>query len=119
FVVMLPGDCIEQENFNNIVSDLALLNSLGVRLVVVHGARTQIESQLSSTDFQSGFHKGMRITEREHLSDVLKAVGETRIKLEAAFSCGLPGSPMYGARIRVRGGNFVNAMPTGVIDGID
>lgn len=119
FVVMLPGDCIEQDNFSNIVSDLALLNSLGIRLVVIHGARMQIENQLSSSDLDSEFHKGMRITPREHLDEVLKAVGETRIKLESAFSCGLPGSPMYGARIRVRGGNVISAMPTGVIDGID
>lgn len=118
-MVMLPGDCIEQANFSNIVSDLALLNSLGIRLVVVHGARMQIENQLSTVDLDSEFHKGMRITKREHLDDVLKAVGETRIKLESAFSCGLPGSPMYGARIRVRGGNVLSAMPTGVIDGVD
>ncbi len=116
---MLPGDCIDLENFSNIVSDLTLLNSLGIRLVVVHGARKQIESQLGTSGINSEFHMGMRITAREQLDDVLKAIGETRIKLEAAFSSGLPGSPMYGSRIRIRGGNLVNAMPTGVIDGID
>ena len=119
FVVMLPGDCINTENFTNIVSDLALLNSLGVRLVVVHGARKQIEKQLSASGIEQQLHKGVRITAREHLSDVLKAVGETRFSLESSFSSGLPDSPMYGSRIRVRSGNFVSAMPMGVIDGVD
>ncbi len=119
FVVMLPGDSIETEDFHNIVSDLTLLNSLGIRLVVVHGARTQIEKQLALAEVNSEIHKGMRITRREHLDEVLKAIGETRVKLEAAFSCGLPGSPMHGARVRVRSGNVVSAMPIGVIDGID
>lgn len=119
FVVMLPGDCFDEENFTNIISDLALLNSLGVRLVVVHGARTQIDAQLKAVGLKSQFHKGVRITAREHLPFVLKSVGETRFNLESAFSSGLPDSPMYGARIRVRSGNFVSAMPKGVIDGID
>jgi len=106
FVIMLPGDCVEQANFGNIVSDLSLLISLGVRLVVVHGARPQIERQLQTAGHQSEFHKGIRITPREHLKYVLQAVGETRFQLEANFSSGLPESPMYGAKIRIRSGNF-------------
>ncbi len=116
---MLPGDCIEQENFDNIINDLSLLNSLGVKLVVVHGARPQIERQLQASHIQSEFHNGVRVTAREHVVDVMKAIGETRFSIEAAFSCGLPESPMYGAKIRVRSGNFVTAMPRGVLDGID
>ena len=119
FVVMLPGDCIDQENFPEIINDLALLNSLGVKLVVVHGARTQIERQLQLSGVSSEFHQGVRITARNNLVDVLKAIGETRFSIEAAFSCGLPESPMYGAKIRVRSGNFVTAMPRGIIDGVD
>jgi len=119
FVVMLPGDCVDQPGFSNIIHDLALLNSLGVKLVIVHGARSQIERQLQASGITSSFHDGVRITEREHLVDVMKAIGETRFGIEAAFSCGLPESPMYGAKIRVRSGNFVTAMPRGVIDGVD
>lgn len=116
FVVMLPGDCIGHENLTNIISDLSLLQSLGIRLVVVHGARQQIDRELSG---ESEFHQGVRITPAEHMSDVSKAVGAARIKLEAGFTAGLPNSPMYGAKVRVRSGNFVTAMPQGVIDGID
>ncbi|SMF54933.1 N-acetylglutamate synthase [Alteromonadaceae bacterium Bs31] len=118
-VVMLPGDCIEQDNFPNIINDLALLNGLGVKLVVVHGARTQIERALQSSKAQSQIYDGVRVTPRENLVDVMKAMGEARFAIEAAFSSGLPESPMYGAKIKVRSGNFVTAMPRGVIDGVD
>lgn len=119
FVIMLPGDCVDQPGFTNIVSDIALLSSLGVRLVIVHGARNQIDEQLTLSKTRSAFHKGLRITSRYDMQSVIQAVGTTRFKLEAQFSNGLPSTPMYGAKIRVRSGNFVSAMPQGVIDGID
>lgn len=119
FVIMLPGDCVEHEGFANIVADIATLSSLGIRLVVVHGARNQIDEQLIAINARSAFHKGLRITSREDMNTVIQAVGATRFKLEAHFSNGLPSTPMYGAKIRVRSGNFVSAMPQGVIDGVD
>lgn len=119
FVIMLPGDCLDENSTSNIVSDLVLLHSLGVRLVVVHGARRQIDEQLQAHSLSSEFHKGLRITPKEHMNEVLKAVGATRIALEAGFSAGMPNSPMYGAKARVRSGNFITAMPQGIHDGID
>ncbi|MEY4589513.1 MAG: amino-acid N-acetyltransferase [Pseudomonadota bacterium] len=119
FVIMLPGNCIEQANLSNIISDIALLNSLGIRLVVVHGARYQIEEQLAEKNIRSQFHHGLRITSKNDIEQVIAAVGATRLWLEAGFSNGLPNSPMYGAKIRIRSGNFIAAMPQGVIDGVD
>ena len=116
---MIPGDCIGQPNFDNIICDISLLHSLGVHLVVVHGARLQIDEQLSEASIKSRFHKGSRITERDHLSSVLEAVGATRFRLEALFSSGLPDSPMSGAKIKIRSGNFITAKPQGIIDGVD
>ena len=119
FVIMIPGDCIDQQNVTNIISDIATLHSLGIHIVVVHGARVQIDRQLKDAALRSKFHQGSRITERDHLSHVLKAVGETRFQLEALFSSGLPDSPMAGAKIKIRSGNFITAKPQGIIDGID
>ena len=116
---MIPGDCIGQPNLDNIICDISLLHSLGVHLVVVHGARLQIDEQLSEASIKSRFHKGSRITERDHLSRVLEAVGATRFRLEALFSSGLPDSPMSGAKIKIRSGNFITAKPQGIIDGVD
>ncbi len=119
FVIMIPGDCFNQPNFNNIICDISLLHSLGIHIVVVHGARLQIDKQLSKASIFSRFHKGSRITERDHISHVLKAIGATRFQLESLFSSGLPDSPMSGAKIKIRSGNFITAKPQGIIDGID
>lgn len=116
---MIPGDCLHQGMFSSIVNDLAILHALGIRLVVVHGARLQIDEELQQDGFSSSFHKGVRITERNHLPSILKAVGSVRWQIEALFSSGLPNSPMYGAKIKIRSGNFITAMPKGIIDGID
>lgn len=119
FVLMLPGEAITHANFSNIIHDITLLSSLGVRLVLVHGARPQIDSRLEIADTYSNFHKNLRITDGESLSLVIQAIGEARTTIEAALSTGLPNSPMHGSDMHVISGNFVAAMPHGVIDGVD
>ncbi|MFC3115751.1 amino-acid N-acetyltransferase [Cellvibrio fontiphilus] len=119
FVLMLPGEAITHANFHNIVHDIALLCSLDVRLVLVHGARPQIDDRLQAADTFSRFHNNLRITDSESLSLVIQAIGEARTIVEAALSTSLPNSPMQDADMQVISGNFVVAMPHGVIDGID
>ncbi len=119
FVVMLPGEAITHPNFHNIVHDIALLCSLDVRLVLVHGARPQIDERLQVADTFSHFHKNLRITDSESLRLVIQAIGEARTTVEAALSTSLPNSPMHDADMQVISGNFVVAMPHGVIDGVD
>jgi amino-acid N-acetyltransferase len=119
FVLMLPGQCLQSANVQPIVNDIALLNSLGVRLVLVHGARPQIDLHLAAAQLNSHFHQGLRISEAAHMKAICQAVGELRIEMEAALSAGLPDSPMQGAHIHTVSGNFVTGMPRGVIDGVD
>lgn len=119
FVLMLEGDAIADNNFANIVQDIALLNSLGVRLVIVHGARPQIDQALNVLNIQSQFHCDLRITDQAALNAVRAAIGIVKSDIEARLSIGLPNTAMHGARIRVISGNFVTAKPKGVIDGID
>ena len=97
FVLMLPGDCIDQPNLGTIIADIALMVSLGIKLVIVHGARAQISQKLASSPESSRIYNGLRITRKEDISPILETVGATRIQLEASFSHGLPNSPMYGA----------------------
>lgn len=119
FVLMLEGDAIAHENFSHIVQDIALLNSLGVRLVLVHGARPQIDTALNVLNIKSQFHRDLRITDQAALNAVQAAIGIVKSDIEARLSFGLPNTPMHGARIRVVSGNFVTAKPLGVIDGVD
>ena len=118
-MLMLEGDAIADDNFANIVQDIALLNSLGVRLVIVHGARPQIDQALNVLNITSRFHADLRITDQPALNAVRAAIGIVKSDIEARLSVGLPNTPMHGARIRVVSGNFVTAKPKGVIDGID
>lgn len=119
FVLMLPGSAVLDKNFANIIHDIALLNSLGVRLVLVHGARPQIDARLKAEHIASQIHQQIRITDQAHIGAVSQGVGEVRFAIEAALSTGLPNSPMHGAHIQVISGNFVTAQPMGVIDGVD
>jgi amino-acid N-acetyltransferase len=119
FVLMIPGQCMRESHFHLIVNDIALLNSLGIRLVLVHGARPQIDEHMETCGLESEFHQGLRISEERHMGAITRAVGELRIQIEAALSAGLPNSPMQGAHIHTISGNFITAMPQGVIDGRD
>jgi amino-acid N-acetyltransferase len=119
FVLMFGGEAVNHENFRNIIHDIALLHSLGIRLILVHGARPQINENLIEYNLETPFHNDLRITTREALRCVLDAVGSIRLEIEALLSMGLANSPMYGARIDAVSGNFVTARPYGVRDGVD
>ncbi len=119
FVVMLSGELLDGPRLPTLIHDLALLNSLGIKLVLVHGARPQISARLAESGIESTFEQHMRITDSAALNGVMAAVGALRLKLEGLFSMGLANSPMYNAGIRLISGNFVIAKPVGVRNGFD
>ena len=119
FVVMFDGEAVLHANFQHIIHDIALLHSLGIRLILVHGARPQINRHLALSHIETPFHEHIRVTTRESLPCVMSAVGATRLQIEAQLSMGLANSPMYGARIDVVSGNFITAKPYGIRDGVD
>lgn len=119
FVLMFGGEAVQHHNFQHIIHDIALLHSLGIRLILVHGARPQINQNLLERHIETPFHQNRRVTTRESLRGVMNAVGSIRLEIEALLSMGLANSPMYGARIDVVSGNFVTAKPYGIREGID
>lgn len=119
FVVLVPGDAIASPHFDHIIHDLALLHSLGIRLVLVHGARPQISARLENQGIASHFEQQTRITDNTAMPCVIDAVGHIRLQLEGRFSMGLANTPLYNAGLRVVSGNFVTAKPVGVRDGKD
>ncbi len=119
FVVMFSGEAVQDKQFAGLIHDLVLLNSLGIRLVLVHGARPQIESRLKARGADMHYANGLRITDDEALTCVKEAVGSMRVEIEALLSMGLANSPMAGACIRVASGNAVIARPLGVHEGMD
>jgi amino-acid N-acetyltransferase len=119
FVIAFGGEVVADGKFVELVHDLNLLASLGVRLVLVHGARPQIENRLNECELQTTYVRGMRVTDAATLQCVKESIGRVRVEIEALLSMGLPNSPMANAAIRVASGNFVTARPIGVIEGID
>lgn len=119
FVIAFGGEVVADGRFFDLTYDLNLLAALGVRLVLVHGARPQIEAKLKERRRRSRFHKGLRVTDDVALACAKEASGRLRVEIEALLSMGLPNSPMAGADIRVASGNFIRAKPIGVVDGVD
>ncbi|HFF1681470.1 TPA: amino-acid N-acetyltransferase [Escherichia coli] len=119
FVIMLGGEAIEHENFSSIVNDIGLLHSLGIRLVVVYGARPQIDANLAAHHLEPLYHKNIRVTDAKTLELVKQAAGTLQLDITARLSMSLNNTPLQGAHINVVSGNFIIAQPLGVDDGVD
>ncbi len=119
FVIGIAGEAIAAGKLHNIVQDLALIQSMGVRIVLVHGFRPQVNEQLAAKGHIPRYSHGMRITDSVALDCAQEAAGQLRYEIEAAFSQGLPNTPMAGSTVRVISGNFITARPVGIVDGVD
>ena len=119
FVVGIAGEAIAAGKLNHFVQDMAILHAMGVRLVLVHGFRPQVNEQLAAKGQVSHFSQGRRITDSVALDCAQEAAGQLRFEIEAAFSQGLPNTPMANSTVRVVSGNFLTARPVGIVDGVD
>lgn len=119
FVIAFGGEVLGTDKAQALAQDFNLLASLGIRLVLVHGARPQIDAEMQRRGLPVSFHDGLRITDAAALECVKSAMGVARIEIEALLSQGLPNTPMAGAWMRITGGNFITAKPVGVLDGVD
>ncbi len=120
FVVAFGGEMVaERARFASFIHDLNLLAALEIRLVLVYGARPQIEAELKAKGLRSHTAQGLRVTDRDALTVVKHAGGMLRVEIEALLSQGLPNSPMARAQIRAVSGNYISARPIGVRKGVD
>ena len=120
FVIAFGGEMVaERARFESFIHDVNVLASLEIRLVLVHGARPQIEAEMKAKGLRSRYAQGLRITDEQALMAVKHASGVLRVEIEALLSQGLPNSPMARAQIRVASGNYITARPIGVRNGID
>lgn len=118
-VLSFGGEALADRHFAHLIHDIALLHGLGMRLVLVPGARPQIEERLHMRNADMQVVNGLRVTDEVALQCVKDATGAVRLEIEALLSMGLANSPMAGASIRVASGNHVTAKPIGVVDGVD
>ena len=119
FVIEIDGESTGDPRLHGIVHDLALLRSLGIDLVVVHGARSWVERRVEAQGLTPRYAQGVRITDIATLDAAKEAIGAAHVELEALLSMGVANSPMAGAKVRVASGNFITARPIGIRDGVD
>lgn len=119
FVVHLSSAALNSPNLRELIADLALLSSLGIRLVITYGAVLQLQQELDRRQLDWQQHQGRLLVDKARMAAVLACVGSLRAELEAKLSMGLANSPMQGAGLKVVSGNLITARPLGVIDGVD
>lgn len=119
FVVAMAGELIAAGKLSPFAQDLAILHAMGIKLVLVHGFRPQVNEQLRVKGHESRYSHGIRITDAVALDCAQEAAGQLRFEIEAAFSQGLPNTPMANATVRLVSGNFLTARPVGIVDGVD
>src|SRR5262245_5645136 len=76
FVVAFGGEVVADGKFVALTHDLNLLAALGVRLVLVHGARPQVEAQLAARGTRPRYVRGARVTDEVALASVKQANGQ-------------------------------------------
>ncbi|MBU2180027.1 MAG: amino-acid N-acetyltransferase [Gammaproteobacteria bacterium] len=119
FVVMLGGEAMTQPGFRSIINDIALLNSLGIKIVLVYGARPQINQALEQNGLAAQYHNRIRVTDDDSFRIIKQVAGALQLDITARLSMSLSNTPMHNAQINVVSGNFVIAQPLGVDEGID
>ncbi|KAF1775322.1 Acyl-CoA N-acyltransferase [Phytophthora cactorum] len=82
-VIHLPGQLVESNLFGAVMHDIALLNTFGVKLVLVAGSRPQLNRQLSLRKLSQRFDCGMRITGPMELQCAMDAAGSVRFQIES------------------------------------
>lgn len=119
FVILIEGEAVAQGRGEQLIQDLALLHTLGVRLVVVLGIRAQLASALEAAGVEPRQHLGRWVVDDAVMTLIERVAAEQRLRLEARLSLGLPNSPLHGVEMTVVSGNLVMAKPLGVRDGVD
>lgn len=119
FVIAIDDNAVAAQGFANLIHDIALLNSLGIKLIITFGARQQIASACEAAGITAQYHHGLRVTDDASLAIAINIIGTLKTHIQAQFSFGLPNTPMADAKIRCTSGNFITALPMGVKEGVD
>ncbi|MCG7601484.1 amino-acid N-acetyltransferase [Halomonas sp. McH1-25] len=119
FVILIEGEAMANGRGDQLTQDLALLQTLGVRVVVVYGIRPQVNRVLEEEGVVVQRHAGRWVADAAIMRCVERVAAEQRLWLEARLSLGLPNTPLHGVEVTVVSGNLVMAKPLGVRDGID
>ena len=110
FVLSLDGANVTEENFSNILLDVAVLRSLNIRVVICHGASAQIRALASDQGVKASDLDGAGITDAETLKLALTAANRLTHEILEGLSTN---------DLRAASTNAIIAHPMGIIGGVD
>jgi amino-acid N-acetyltransferase len=119
FVIYLAGEVMDGAGFAHLIQDLALLSGVGVKLVLVHGARPQIARRLETAGLKTALKGHLRVTDAVTLAHAKDAAAAVRFGIEAQFAHATRIRPLENTPLRIVSGNYVMARPAGIVDGVD
>lgn len=118
-VIHVPGEVLESGMAEQVMHDIILLKTLGIKPVLVAGCRPQIRRKLEQVGKKSLFVQGNRVCDTETLYHCQSVAGHVRLYIESLLTRGLMNSPTGIGSVQVTSGNFVRAIAFGVRGGID
>lgn len=118
FVIHIPGALVQEDLFGSVMQDIALMSVVGIKLVLVLGPQTQVDTRLAQEGISSHFIDAIRVTDAHTLQVVKECAGSMRFEVESSLSRGVINMPSM-SRIDVVSGTFFSAQPVGIIDGED
>ncbi|HEY6548445.1 MAG TPA: amino-acid N-acetyltransferase [Vicinamibacteria bacterium] len=110
FVVAVDGAIVDDDNFGNILMDVAVLWSLNIRTVLVHGAAAQIQALADEKTAAPSDLEGSGVTDAETLELALRAANRVTHEILEGLSA---------ADLRAASTNAVIAHPLGILKGVD
>ena len=119
FVIAFAGEVIECAEFSQLIHDIAILAALGTQVVLVHGARPQIDNTLEKIQHKIQVVDDMRITDDVTLQVAKETIGALRVEIENQLSHALSTPPVINESLGVLSGNFITAQPLGIHNGTD
>lgn len=119
FVIAFSGELISTPQFDSIINDIAILSALGARIIVVHGARFQIDLKLKQANLPIHILNDLRVTDTTTLNIAKQTIGALRVEIENKLGHALNRPPIINDELGVLSGNFITARPVGVFEGID
>ncbi|PCI20355.1 MAG: amino-acid N-acetyltransferase [Piscirickettsiaceae bacterium] len=119
FVISFNGEAVQDQLFPKLIQDLALLNSLGIRLILVHGIRPQLEKKIIAAKIKSNVDQHLRVTTKDILNLAKEAVGTVRTNIESELTRCLSSASISDTKTQITSGNFITAKPIGIINGVD
>src|SRR5580765_897397 len=110
FIISIDGAIVTDENFPNILLDVAVLRSLNIRVVIVHGASAQIKALADEQHVTASNLDGAGITDAATLKLALTAANRLTHEILEGLSAN---------DLRAASTNVITAHPMGIIQGAD